>query len=113
MVFAWNDAWRKHPLLYNQKLSIGLVLPGFWWGAGAFAVFHGFTKFQNVRSVSTLTTPRLVPVCIQRLARSPFLIRKSKMPQYKNGSKDHGHDDHGHGHAEHADEAHGAAASHH
>jgi hypothetical protein len=42
-LFEWNDAWRNHPLISgNTRFSV--MLPGFTWGLGAFAVFHGVKK---------------------------------------------------------------------
>ena len=42
-MFAWNDGWRKHPLLSNNA-KFNLMLPGFWWGLGAFGVYFVGSK---------------------------------------------------------------------
>ena len=48
MVFAWNDGWRKHPLISNN-MRFSVMLPGFTWGAAAFAVYLAGSKFLEVR----------------------------------------------------------------
>ena len=62
MVFAWNDGWRKHPLISNN-MRFSVMLPGFTWGAAAFAVYLAGSKFLEVRIlmrsfVAALPTPR-------------------------------------------------------
>jgi hypothetical protein len=49
MVFAWNDNWRKHPLISNN-MRFNIMLPGFTWGAAAFAAYLVGTKVMEVRS---------------------------------------------------------------
>jgi hypothetical protein len=47
VVFEWNDGWRNHKLL-SGNMKFRTMFPGFFWGAAAFGVYLGYSKFAQV-----------------------------------------------------------------
>lgn len=41
--WARFEAWRYHPSI-NKHANIRNIIPGFWWGVGAFVIAIGIEK---------------------------------------------------------------------